>query len=94
MAFAEPRKGWVKREFESKEADEPGVEGQYPRALGLLKGPAEPEKGRARNQAHSQRLDTERHRLEGAERISGKGVFQKTSTAPGSGSCIGNIALC
>lgn len=72
MAFAEPRKGRVKREFESKEADEPGVEGQCPRGLGLLKGPAELEKGRARNQEHSPRLDTARHRREGAERISGK----------------------
>lgn len=94
VAFAEPRKGRVKREFESKESDEPGVEGQCPRGLGLLKGPAELEQGRARNQEHSQRLDTERHRLEGAERISGQGVFQKTSPAPGSVSCVGTIALC
>lgn len=86
MTFAEPRKGRVKREPGSKEVEEPGVGGQCLRALGVLRGPAELEKGRAVSRQHrpGQRLGTERPWLEGPERITEKGIFQQTSAESGS----------
>lgn len=86
VTFAEPRKGRVKREPGSKEVEEPGVAGQCLRALGVLRGPAELEKGRAVSRQHrpGQRLGTERPRLEGPERITEKGIFQQTSAESGS----------
>lgn len=75
MAFVEPREERGEREPGSREAEHPGVEGRYPRGLGLRRGPAELEKGRAGNRKPTQRPGTGRCRPEGAGRVRDEGVL-------------------